>query len=220
MNLRFAIVAATLLGTTSVFSAVTLSTPEEIQVVAINDQDVNAGLLRKNQTYKLDPGINNISVRYNEFFQHNDNSHDILKSGIVTVKSSELKDGQSYRLALINAPQNFDDAKKYKDQPVIGLYDVKNQLLVQQAGAKENAKPLLGNNIFTKSIDLTSKATTPPNQPAAVYTPAAVVPQKAETNTTQAGVNTTGDKELIQLWQKASKTERQKFMSWLAEQAN
>src|SRR5690606_30884671 len=220
MNLRFAIVVATLLGTTSVFSAVHLSTPEEIQVVSSNDQEVNAGLLRKNQTYQLDSGINNISLRYTEFFQHNDNSHDILKSGIVTVKSSELKEGENYRLALINAPQNFDDAKKYKDQPVIGLYDAKNQLLVQQAGAKENAKPLLGSNIFTKSIDLTTKTVTPTNQPAAVYTQAAVIPQKAKTNTDQAGVNPTVDKELIQLWQKASKTERQKFMSWVADQAN
>ncbi|MEG0651724.1 MAG: DUF2057 family protein, partial [Acinetobacter sp.] len=26
------------------------------------------------------------------------------------------------------------------------------------------------------------------------------------------------DQQLIQMWQKASKTERQKFMTWLAEQ--
>ena len=30
----------------------------------------------------------------------------------------------------------------------------------------------------------------------------------------------TADQQLIQLWQKSSKAERQKFMGWLAEQAN
>ena len=28
------------------------------------------------------------------------------------------------------------------------------------------------------------------------------------------------DQQLIQVWQKASKVERQKFMTWLVEQAN
>ena len=141
MDLRITAAVVALLGSTSAFSAVTLTVPEEIKIIAVNDQEVRSGLLRSDQTYKLDAGTNAISVRYTEFFQHNDNSHDILKSGVVTVKTPELKDGEAYKLALINAPKNFDEAKKYKDQPIIGLYDAKNQLLVQQAGAKDAAKP-------------------------------------------------------------------------------
>ena len=204
MGLRIAATAAVFLFSTSVFSAVTVTVPEEIKIVAVNDQEVNSGLLRSNQTYSLDAGINAISVRYNEFFQHSDNSHDILKSGVVTVKTPSLKDGETYRLALIQAPKDFDAAQKYKNQPIIGLYDAKNQLLVQQTSAKDAAKPWFGNRVLTKKLDMTTQVATPVHQPAAVYT------QSADQN----------DQQLIQLWQKASKAERQKFMTWLAEQAN
>jgi uncharacterized protein len=204
MDLRIAATAAVFLFSTSVFSAVTVTVPEEIKIVAVNDQEVNSGLLRSNQTYSLDAGINAISVRYNEFFQHSDNSHDILKSGVVTVKTPSLKDGETYRLALIQAPKDFDAAQKYKNQPIIGLYDAKNQLLVQQTGAKDAAKPWFGNRVLTKKLDMTTQVATPVHQPVAVYT------QSADQN----------DQQLIQLWQKASKAERQKFMTWLAEQAN
>lgn len=204
MDLRIAATAAVFLFSTSVFSAVTVTVPEEIKIVAVNDQEVNSGLLRSNQTYSLDAGINAISVRYNEFFQHSDNSHDILKSGVVTVKTPSLKDGETYRLALIQAPKDFDAAQKYKNQPIIGLYDAKNQLLVQQTGAKDAAKPWFGNRVLTKKLDMTTQVATPVHQPAAIYT------QSADQN----------DQQLIQLWQKASKAERQKFMTWLAEQAN
>ena len=204
MGLRIAATAAVFLFSTSVFSAVTVTVPEEIKIVAVNDQEVKSGLLRSNQTYSLDAGINAISVRYNEFFQHSDNSHDILKSGVVTVKTPSLKDGETYRLALIQAPKDFDAAQKYKNQPIIGLYDAKNQLLVQQTGAKDAAKPWFGNRVLTKKLDMTTQVATPVHQPVAVYT------QSADQN----------DQQLIQLWQKASKAERQKFMTWLAEQAN
>lgn len=204
MDLRIAATAAVFLFSTSAFSAVTVTVPEEIKIVAVNDQEVKSGLLRSNQTYSLDAGINAISVRYNEFFQHSDNSHDILKSGVVTVKTPSLKDGETYRLALIQAPKDFDAAQKYKNQPIIGLYDAKNQLLVQQTGAKDAAKPWFGNRVLTKKLDMTTQVATPVHQPAAVYT------QSADQN----------DQQLIQLWQKASKAERQKFMTWLAEQAN
>ena len=221
MGLRITAAVVALLGSTSAFSAVILTVPEEIKMIAVNDQEVRSGLLRSDQTYKLDAGTNAISVRYNEFFQHNDNSHDILKSGVVTVKTPELKDGEAYKLALINAPKNFDEAKKYKDQPIIGLYDAKNQLLVQQVGAKDAAKPLLGQSILGKSVDLTTnKVVTPTNQPAAVYTQTASTPNVATANVRENASVGQLDQQLIQLWKQASKAERQKFMNWLGEQEN
>ncbi|MEK5743339.1 DUF2057 domain-containing protein [Acinetobacter variabilis] len=221
MDLRITAAVVALLGSTSAFSAVILTVPEEIKMIAVNDQEVRSGLLRSDQTYKLDAGTNAISVRYNEFFQHNDNSHDILKSGIVTVKTPELKDGETYKLGLINAPKNFDEAKKYKDQPIIGLYDAKNQLLVQQAGAKDAAKPLLGQSILGKSVDLTTnKVVTPTNQPAAVYPQTASTPNVATANVRENASVGQLDQLLIQLWKQASKAERQKFMNWLGEQVN
>lgn len=221
MDLRITAAVVALLGSTSVFSAVTLTVPEEIKMIAVNDQEVRSGLLRSDQTYKLDVGTNAISVRYTEFFQHNDNSHDILKSGVVTVKTPELKDGEAYKLGLINAPKNFDEAKKYKDQPIIGLYDAKNQLLVQQVGAKDAAKPLLGQSVLGKSVDLTTnKVATPTNQPAAIYTQTASIPNVATANVQEYVSVGQLDQQLIQLWKQASKAERQKFMNWLGEQEN
>ncbi len=60
------------------------------------------------------------------------------------------------------------------------------------------------------------------NEPAAVYTTAEVLPSEENYPSHIAYTKQTQGKEqqLIQLWQQASKTERQKFMSWLAEQAN
>lgn len=220
MNLRITAAAVALLCSTSVFSAVTVTLPEEIKIIAVNDQEVSSGLLRSNQAYKLDAGINTISVRYNEYFQHSDNSHDILKSGVITVKTPALKDGETYKLALINAPKDFEEAKQYKDQPIIGLFDVKNQLLVQQAGAKDAPKPWFGQSILGKSVDLTrTKGATPANQPAAIYTQAAVTSSTA-VKMQENIVPSQTDQQLIQLWKQASKAERQKFMTWLAGQSN
>lgn len=191
------------------FSAVTLSVPEEIKIVAVNDQDIGANLLRSNNKIKLNAGTNVISVRYSGYYQHPDNSHDILKSGIVTVKTPVLKDGNNYSLALINPPKDFDQAEKYKDEPIIGLYDQNKQLLVQQAGAKASKSWL--SSVFSDSDTLDATQIPPQaHQPAAVYnTPA--VQNASATSSTQT---------LIQSWQQANKQERQAFMSWLAEQSN
>lgn len=208
MTLRFTVAAATLLMSSVGFAAVTLTVPEEIKIVAVNDQELSGGLFRSAEKYTLNAGENVISVRYTEFFQHPDNSHDILKSGVASIRTPVLADGQQYRLALIDAPKDFDKAQKYKDQPIFGLYNKANQLLVQQQGAKQVQKAIFSNAIFGNNLDLTKKTTAPANQPAPVYT-----------QNTSAVVNAS-DQQLIQLWQKATKVERQEFMSWLAEQSN
>lgn len=208
MTLRFTVAAATLLMSSVGFAAVTLTVPEEIKIVAVNDQELSGGLFRSAEKYTLNAGENVISVRYTEFFQHPDNSHDILKSGVASIRTPVLADGQEYRLALIDAPKDFDKAQKYKDQPIFGLYNKANQLLVEQQGAKQEQKAIFSNAIFGNNLDLTKKTAAPANQPAPVYT-----------QNTSAVVNAS-DQQLIQLWQKATKVERQEFMSWLAEQSN
>lgn len=222
MKLSFAVMFVSLVGTTSVFSAVTISVPEEIKIEVVNGQEVGSSLFRKNQNIKLDAGINKISVRYTDYFQHHDNSHDILKSGLVTITTPELKDGENYSLKLMNAPKDFEEAQEYKNRPVIGLYNATSQLLVQQEGALQVEKSLFGNNFLGKTLNLTSdKSQTPVNQPAPTYTSTALesnIPKSQKQNVVLATEKTGQD--LIQLWQQTSKQERQKFMSWLAEQAN
>lgn len=216
MKLRILATVAAFCSMSPVFAAVNLTVPEEIKIIAVNEQEVSASILRANQAYQLDAGSNSIRVRYQEYFEHWDNSHDILKSDVVTIKTPELKEGESYRLALINAPKNFEEAQKFKDQPVVALYDAKNQLLVQQSGANDAAKPWFQNSLVGKTVDLTTKTKVPANQPAAIYAQPVASTAQSVANTNM----TTADEQLIQLWQKASKVERQKFMSWLGAQSN
>lgn len=222
MSLKLTFAAAALMVSSAAFSAVTISAPEEIKILAVNDQEVNTGLFRaKNNQYKVDAGISNISVRYTQYFEHLNGEHDIVKSGVVTIKTPDLKDSTEYRLDLINAPANFEAAKKYAEQPIVALFDKNNQILVQQAGANTEQKPWLGQGIFSKTTDLTQKKTALENQPAPVYTQMAVQPKVAAVASSESGaLAITGDQQLIQLWQKANKAERQKFMSWLAEHSN
>lgn len=207
----------------SAFAAVTITAPEEIVVLAVNDQEVNTGIFRtKKNEYKVNAGQTAISVRYQQYFEHLNNEHDILKSGVVTITAPNLQEGQSYKLNLVNAPKDFDAAKKYAEQPTIALYDQNNQMIVQQTGANNEAKPWLSGGVFGRVVDLTTSKKSE-NQPAPVY---------ANTQQSAAGVNTTAtpntsvdlntangaDQQMIQIWQRASKAERQRFMSWVAEQ--
>lgn len=221
MSLRLTFAAAALMVSGAAFSAVTISAPEEIKILAVNDQEVNTGLFRaKNNQYKVDAGVSNISVRYTQYFEHLNGEHDIVKSSVVTLRTPILQDGEEYRLDLINAPANFDAAKKYAEQPVVALFDKNNQMLVQQVGANTEQKPWLAQGIFSKTTDLTQKKIAVQNQPLSVYTQAAM---QAKVGGVPSGEFTSGitvDQQLIQLWQKANKAERQKFMSWLAEQTN
>ena len=225
MALRLTFAAAALMVNGAAFSAVTITAPEEIKILAVNDQEVNTGLFRSaNNQYKVDAGESLISVRYTQYFEHLNGEHDIVKSGVVTLKTPLLKDGENYRLDLVNAPASFEAAKKYAEQPVIALGDNNKQLLVQQTGANTEQKPWLGQGIFAKATDLTQKKSTPVNQPAPVYTQAAVISGAALPASLNSSVSThsanTADQQLIQLWKNSNKAERQKFMAWLAEQAN
>ncbi|TCB48747.1 DUF2057 domain-containing protein [Acinetobacter sp. ANC 4779] len=225
MALRLTFAAAAFMISGVAFSAVTITAPEEIKIVAVNDQEVNTGLFRSaNNQYKVDAGESSISVRYTQYFEHLNGEHDIVKSGVVTLKTPSLKDGENYRLDLVNAPASFEAAKKYAEQPIIALVDKNKQLLVQQTGANTEQKPWLGQGVFAKATDLTQKKSTPANQPAPVYTQAAVISGVASPASLNSSVSiystNTADQQLIQLWKGANKVERQKFMSWLTEQAN
>lgn len=190
---------------------VTLLTPEEIAVLALDDQEVNAGLLRgKTTTYKLDAGQHNITVRYEQFFQQYDGNHDILKSGGVTVPVT-LQDGQTYTLKLVNPPKNFDLAKEYVKQPIIAVVDAAGNVVAQQQGVDSTPKSWLGSGLFGRVFDL-RQDTKPAGKPAAAPVAAAAVP----TTVAVAGGNVA---QLKQLWSSATAQERQQFAAWLAEQA-
>ena len=221
MAFKLGVAAIALMACSSAFSAVTISVPEEIKLLTVNDQEIRSGLFSSAQQVKVNAGENVINLRYQQYFEHHNGAHDILKSGVITLKTPILQDGENYRLALVNPPKDFDAAKEFKDQPSVGLYNQKNQLLVQQTGAKVSSTGWLIGSLRNKTVDTTQHSATV-NQPAAVYTAAAVLPSEKTTSVTLHTQKQTQGKEqqLIQLWQQASKAERQKFMSWLAEQVN
>lgn len=226
MSLRVGIAAFGLLFSGSVFSAVTITAPEEIVILAVNGQEVNSGILPSSKNnYQVDAGDLTVNVRYREYFEHLTGEHDIVKSGVVTIQGQNLKDNQSYRLALVNAPKDFEAAKKYAEQPTVALYDQNKQLVVQQTGANNEAKPWFsGNNLLSRTLDLTQKnKNNTANQPAPVTGKTQVAVASAPVAVTTAasvGAVKTTDQQLVELWQKASKAERQKFMAWLAGQSN
>lgn len=225
MSLRVGVAALGLFLSGSVFSAVTITAPEEIVILAVNGQEINNGLLAsKKNNYQVDPSNLTVNVRYREYFEHLNGEHDIVKSGVVTLQATELKDNQSYVLGLVNAPKSFEAAKKYAEQPTVALYDQNKKLVVQQTGANNEAQPwFTGSNLISRTLDLTSKnKNNAVNQPAPVYGAAATnqvieapIPTVASTNSIKST-----DQQLVDLWQKASKAERQKFMAWLAGQTN
>ncbi len=225
MSLRVGVAALGLFLSGSVFSAVTITAPEEIVILAVNGQEVNNGLLAsKKNNYQVDPGNLTVNVRYREYFEHLNGEHDIVKSGVVTLQATELKDNQSYVLGLVNAPKSFEVAKKYAEQPTVALYDQNKKLVVQQTGANNEAQPwFTGSNLISRTLDLTSKnKNNAVNQPAPVYGAAAtnqVIEAPIATVASTNSIKST-DQQLVDLWQKASKAERQKFMAWLAGQTN
>ena len=215
MVIRSIFAITLILASVTTFSAVIITAPEEIKILAVNDQEVNTGLFRaKNNQYKVDAGKNNLSVRYNQYFEHLNGEHDIVKSGVITLTTPLLKDGESYALNLVNAPTNYETAKKYAEQPVIALFDQNKKILVQQTGANTQQKPWLSQSLFGKVTDLTQKKSIPLNQPAPVHS------QTSVTESVEDRSISTTDQQLIQLWKKSSKIERQKFMNWLGEQSN
>ena len=225
MSLRVGVAAFGLLLSSSVFSAVTITAPEEIVILAVNGQEVNNGLIpSKKNNYQVDPGNLTVNVRYREYFEHLNGEHDIVKSGVVTIQAADLKDNQTYNLALVNAPKDFSQAKKFAEQPTVALYDQSKKLVVQQTGVNNEAQPWFsGNSLLARTLDLTQKnKNNVVNQPAPVYAASTTnVAPVAVTATTAVSSNIkTTDQQLVDLWQKASKAERQKFMAWLAGQTN
>ena len=225
MSLRVGVAAFGLLLSSSVFSAVTITAPEEIVILAVNGQEVNNGLIpSKKNNYQVDPGNLTVNVRYREYFEHLNGEHDIVKSGVVTIQTTDLKDNQTYNLGLVNAPKDFSQAKKFAEQPTVALYDQSKKLVVQQTGVNNEAQPWFsGNSLLARTLDLTQKnKNNVVNQPAPVYAASTtnVAPVAVTATTVVSGNIKTTDQQLVELWQKASKAERQKFMAWLAGQTN
>ena len=218
MNKRWSFFATLLMMSTPAFAAITLTTPEEIKIAAINGQEVNTGLFSSNKkAHQLKTGENVISVRYSQYFEENRNigTHEIVRSNIVNIKTPLLDDNQTYYLSLIDTPENVDAARDYAKQPVFGLYNSKNQLLVKQQGAQTSSLGIVS-NLFVEGESINRNQAN--IQPSPEYTAQAKLNLPKEEISTDVNVKGGQDQRLIQIWKSASKAERQKFLTWLAEQ--
>ena len=186
-------------------AAVTLLTPEEIPVLALDQQEVASRLFWASKTtYKLDPGSHEIAVRYEQLFDQNNGDHDVLKSSIVSLKA-ELQDNKTYRLALVNPPKDYDAAKQYVKQPIIAIVDEQGNTVAQQQALDNAPKPLLGSSLFKRVLDFRS------NNGQKDLTRTGTDASTASTTTVNAVKGSTVE-QLKQLWQSASEQERQQFM--------
>ena len=186
-------------------AAVTLLAPEEIPVLALDQQEVAGSLFWSSKTtYKLDPGSHEIAVRYEQLFDQNNGDHDVLKSSIVSLKA-ELQDNKTYRLTLVNPPKDYDDAKQYVKQPIIAIVDEQGNTVAQQQALDNAPKPLLGSSLFKRVLDFRS------NNGQKDLTRTGTDASTASTTTVNAVKGSTVE-QLKQLWQSASEQERQQFM--------
>lgn len=218
-----------LLAHSSLFAAATISTPEELIVMSVNGQEVKSSLFKGKKQFKVEAGAVDLNVRYQQYFELHNARFDIQKSGIINIQAPELKDNQNYKLVLVNPPKDEEEGRKFAAQPTIAIYDQNNQLVVQQTSAGEATKSLLDGGIFPKFAELTGSKNNVKNQPAPVYASQVVKATTVENtekntavpvidSTKKPVMNASADQKLIQVWQQASKAERQKFLSWLAEQ--
>lgn len=220
--------AIALVSASTAYAEVTLVTPEEIPVLALDDQEVSVGLFRSTKTtYKLDAGQHHISVRYEQLFNLNDGNHDILKSGVVTV-SANLQDGKTYQLKLVNPPKNnYEKAKDYVKQPTIAVVDDAGNIVGQQTGVDSTPKPWLGSGLFNRVFDLRNNdkkdiETNLSNIRKAEQASASVAVVPATTTvatTTNIAPSSATVEQLKQLWQQATPQQRQQFAAWLVEQS-
>lgn len=213
--INFSRIACSMLVMTAAVSShaeVTLITPEEIPVLALNQQEVSGGFFRSTKTtYKLDPGTHDIAVRYEQLFNLNTGDHDILKSGVINVRA-ELEDNKTYRLSLVNPPKDYDAAKEYVKQPIIAVLDEQNRVVAQQQGLDNAPKPMLGSSFFNRVMDFRTKVDSRKDLTTS---------QTGSTQATGTAVrgstvsDTSKVEQLKQLWQQSTEQEREQFMRFI-----
>lgn len=213
MFARLTVLGLSLCAALPTLAAVELQTPEELVLVAINDQDVKSGFLGGAKKYQLDAGQHQLQLRYQQYFDLNNNEHDIVRSGVIRLTTPELKDGAKYQLTLLDAPQTHDAAKTFAAAPRIGLLNAEQQLVAEQQGRVQQVGLL--NQLFGQIQDL-STGVTGVTQLKTSDAKAGVADTTAQA-TTHATTHDI-DQQLIQLWQQATPQQRQKFTAWLAAQ--
>lgn len=215
------VIIASLLSLASVtsFADVKIISPEELQVVAIDEQDIKHGLLKAvSHEYKVDAGQHHIYVRYAEFFDaQSGEEHQIIKSDVGLFTTPVLNDGETYRLALAQKPKTLYEAQKIAEKPTIILYNSQNQIVAQHTFEKATKSLFGAGGALTRTYDLT-KAKVKLSLPASSKTDSHATPSKKTTLASRVISEDSQRNGLIKQWEKASDAEKQVFLLWLQNQ--
>lgn len=218
--LAAAMMFAGVLTTTQAFAQVTLNVADNTVVTAINGQEVKTGLFSKPQrTFTLAPGKHVITAKYDRLYELRGDNHDVLRSSNISVPV-ELADNQTYVLDMLGQPEDYNAAKQYVKQPTLAVLQGKQVIASQQATASNSSSLFsgLGNalgGVFggnSKAVETNQQTINALNTQSGAAIPA--LNQPAVTTTT---VNTSSDTldQFMQLWLKATPTERDKIRQWV-----
>lgn len=203
---------------------VTLLVDDHIKVTAINGQELQQSAFQPlTKKFTLQPGQHAITAKYDRLYDLRRDEHDYLRSGNVSVVA-ELADNQTYRLIMLNQPEDYKAAKEYAKQPTLAIQQNGTVIASQQAMAGSQGSLFAGlgkalGGVFDGSGDAEMQ-----NQRAIAAISAPTVSAQnnmgagASTSITQTtNTNASTDKldQFMQIWLQATPAEREKMRQWI-----
>ncbi len=213
---------------------VTLLIDDHIKVTAINGQEINQSPFQPlTKSFALQPGQHAITAKYDRLYKLPRDDHDYLRSGNISVVAT-MDDNQTYRLTMLNQPEDYEAAKEYAKKPTLAVQQGDTLIASQESIAGNNGGIFAGlskaiGGVFSGSGDAemqNQRAIAAINQPTAqqpatrintgaaatttyTVTPTAAVNQNAQTTTTLDS--------FMQLWLQATPSEREKIRQWVQQ---
>lgn len=214
-------ISTLLIGASSVsmlsHAAVTLLVDDNIKVTAINGQELKQSVFQPlTKEFTLQPGKHVITAKYDRLYNLRRDEHDYLRSGNISV-AAEMMDNQTYRLTMPNQPEDYAAAKEYAEKPTLAVQQGNTVIASQQSvssggGLFSGLGNALG-GVFSGGGDAqlqNQRAIAALNQPST--TNQTVVTQTSNTVTSASTLD-----QFMQLWLKATPTEREKIRQWIQQ---
>lgn len=214
-------ISTLLIGASSVsmlsHAAVTLLVDDNIKVTAINGQELKQSVFQPlTKEFTLQPGKHVITAKYDRLYNLRRDEHDYLRSGNVSV-AAEMMDNQTYRLTMPNQPEDYAAAKEYAEKPTLAVQQGNTVIASQQSvssggGLFSGLGNALG-GVFSGGGDAqlqNQRAIAALDQPST--TNQTVVTQTSNTVTSASTLD-----QFMQLWLKATPTEREKIRQWIQQ---
>ena len=203
-------------------AAVTLVVGDHMKVTAINGQELEQSLFQESsKQFTLEPGRHAITAKYDRLYDLSRDEHDYLRSGNVSV-IADLADNQTYRLTMLNQPEDYTAAKEYAKRPTLAIQQG-NTVVASQQGMGGNQGGLLSGlgralgGVFDGGNDAerqNQRVIASLNQPSTTtYNTTGVA--TAVNQTTNVGSSADALDQFMQLWLKATPAEREKMRQWI-----